>query len=134
MTLDDYNKSLLAICMWREARGEGPDGMRAVGCVIRNRVNDWKLRWATVIIGHNQFASMTVKGDPETVLWPGPGDAQLVLTIADEIYAGTHLDITGGAHYYANEAYITSDWYAQHVIASPEHPVTVILGKHTFRK
>ena len=30
---DDF---MLALAVWREARGEGPTGMQAVACVIQN--------------------------------------------------------------------------------------------------
>ena len=32
----DWDKSLLALVLWREARGEGREGMQAVACV-----NQW---------------------------------------------------------------------------------------------
>ena len=127
-----YAEFLLALCLWREARGEGDAGMTAVGCVIRNRVNDWKQDWRKVIVGANQFSSMTIQNDPNTVLWPLDGDP--VFGIAHGIIGGSIADTTGGAHFYANEAAITSDWYRVHIMESTEHPVTATVGHHTFRK
>lgn len=127
-----YDLFLLALVMWREARGEGPDGMRAVGHVILNRAHDWGQTLYQAIIGRNQFSSITVLGDSQTVLWPLPNDP--VFALAAEVYNGTSPDPTGGACYYANESVITSEWYRQHIIEDAAHPVTVVLGKHTFRK
>ena len=127
-----YFESLLAICMWRESRGEGGAGMIAVGCVIRNRVHDWSQDWRKVIVGANQFSSMTIQNDPNTVLYPL--DTDVVFPLAHGIFDGTTPDPTGGAHFYANEAAITSDWYRKQIMENVEHPITVVIGKHTFRK
>ena len=127
-----YEEFLLALVIWREARGEGHDGMVAVGCVIRNRAHDWGQTFYKAIVGQNQFSSMTIKGDSQTVLWPAPDDG--VIQIARDVYSGATGDTTGGAHYYANEAAMNSVWYQKNIIESPEHPVTLALGKHTFRR
>jgi spore germination cell wall hydrolase CwlJ-like protein len=131
-SINSYEEMLLAICMWREARGEGTNGMLAVGCVIRNRAEAWHQPIRDVIVGHDQFSSMTVKGDANTVLYPIAGDA--VFGLAADITDGTQEDLTEGALYYADEAQVTSEWYRVHVMADPAHPVTVVIGRHTFRK
>lgn len=128
----NYDQFLLALVMWREARGEGPDGMRAVGHVILNRTHAWGQTLYQAIIGRNQFSSITVLGDSQTVLWPLPNDP--VFALAAEVYNGTSPDPTGGALYYANESAITSEWYQIHIVADPAHEVTAQIGHHTFRK
>jgi N-acetylmuramoyl-L-alanine amidase len=127
-----YDMFLLALCMWREARGEGADGMIAVGCCIRNRAHDWGQTFNHVIVGQNQFSSMTIKGDPNTVLYPPENDA--VFDLARDIVEGLQPDTTGGAHYYANEQAMTSAWYETHIVNDPVHPVTATIGKHVFRR
>lgn len=141
MTADDYVKSLLAIVIWRESRGDGVDAMRAVAHVIANRVKDyWKDKatawdWITVITSANQFSSMTIRGDSQTVLWPPlvtdwPNSH---FDIAERVYRGQDLDNTAGALFYANEANITSGWYKTNIIDSGKHPVLITIGKQTFR-
>jgi spore germination cell wall hydrolase CwlJ-like protein len=125
-----YEEYLLVLVMWREARGEGPAGMEAVGHVICNRVNDWKQTWRQVIVGTNQFSSITIRGDINTIMFPLENDP--VFEIAKAVYAGG-ADMTNGAHFYANEQAVTSDWYITHIIQSPDHPVTANIGRHTFR-
>ena len=127
-----YDSFLLALAMWREARGEGAAGMIAVGCVIRNRVKDWQQSYRDVIVGKNQFTSVSVLGDPNTVLFPLENDA--VFGLAQDVVEGTQPDTTSGAHYYANEKAALSDWYVQHVIQDVAHPFTTIIGRHTFRR
>jgi len=132
VTPADYNQFLLAIAMWREARGEGVTGMTAVGHVIANRAFRWNKTLHDVIVGINQFSSMTVKGDPETVLWPPLNDS--VFGLAETVYSGLSKDPTMGALYYANENIPLDGWYQRDVIESGLHPITVVIGKHTFRK
>lgn len=127
-----YESFLLALVMWREARGESAAGMIAVGCCIRNRAHDWGQTIVHAIVGANQFSSMTIKGDANTVLYPPENDA--VFDLARDIVEGIQTDTTGGAHYYANEQAVTSEWYVTHVINDPAHPVTVQIGRHTFRR
>lgn len=132
MDASDYSKFLLALVMWREASGEGEQGMLGVGHVIANRCFHWSKSWHDVIVGQNQFSSMTIKGDGQTVKWPALGDP--VFALADAIYGGLSKDNTNGALYYANEAVVGEGWYRTNVIESPQHPVLVVIGRHTFRK
>ena len=133
MELDAYIKILLAILIWREARSDGVDAMRAVAHVVRNRVNAWHGTWINVITSKNQFSSISIIGDSQTVVWPREIDVS-PFSIANSIFDGTDPDNTGGALYYANEATENSGWYNQHIIDSPEHPVLVKIGQQTFRR
>lgn len=133
MTTTDYSKFLLALVMWREASGEGETGMLAVGHVIANRVFQWSHSWYAVIVGANEFSSMTIKGDGQTVKYPQPNDP--VFQLAENVYTGfSQRDPTLGALYYSNESVVGEGWYRTHIIEDPAHPVTVVIGRHTFRR
>lgn len=137
--MDGYLVTLLAICLWREARGEGLEGMRAVAHVIRNRVNRWKQDWDQVIAGRNQFSSMTVSGDSQLVVWPDDDDPMFkqVYLMSWDIFKGQNPDPTNGSLYYANINLATkpgfSPWFLREIMGKPaEHPVRATIGRHTF--
>lgn len=69
-----YEQWLGALCLWREARSEGMEAMLAVWFVIHNRMSDSEHRWPKTVSGvllqAEQFDSLVIKGDPETVAWP----------------------------------------------------------------
>jgi spore germination cell wall hydrolase CwlJ-like protein len=127
------DKSLLLIVCFREARGDGRDAMRAVAHVIANRVKAWKTDWISAITKPNQFSSMTVLGDSQTVVWPTEQDAVNLYVLISNVYDGTDPDNTNGALYYANEANVTSEWYKTYIM-SPTHPISATIGPQTFRK
>lgn len=128
-----YDEALLALVCWREARGEGREGMRAVAHVVANRVKAWGKSWLDTITSHNQFSSMSVLGDSQTILWPAEKDLYDIWEFLDAVYTGKDPDNTSGALYYANEAHVTSEWYRTYIM-SPSHPITVVIGHQTFRK
>jgi spore germination cell wall hydrolase CwlJ-like protein len=135
MTPDDYARVLLTIVVFREARGDGPDAMRAVANVIRNRASKLQLgsdaeKLIKVITSKNQFSSMSVVGDSQTVVYPLATDYDYISSILND----TQPDNTLGAMFYANEAVVTSEWYKNNIENSPDHPITVKIGKQTFRK
>ena len=128
-----YETVMLALVMWREARGEGRDGMRAVGHVVRNR---HKAGWGSVvdcITKKNQFTSMSVPGDGQLTRWPKTGEFLNTLHDANRILDGSDGDLTKGALYYANLEIATSGWFFEHIVGDPVgHPVTATIGRHTF--
>lgn len=74
---------ILALCIWREARGESFRGKLLVGTVIRNRVHDkrWPNTYEGVITQRLQFSAFN-PNDPNAVKYPytgvlsnGPEDA-----------------------------------------------------------
>jgi len=137
MSWVDYHKILLSMVLWREARGEGEDGMTAVACVIRNRVKLWKISWIVAIVAKNQFSSMGTAGDSQLVLWPQDKDLKFeaAMRIAEQVYNDYQEDITGGAVYYANLATATSGWFFENIVNQQDkHPQTVTVGHHTFFK
>jgi len=131
----DYNRVALAVLIWRESRGEGPDGMRATAHVVANRVRAHWGDYSKVIATKNQFSSMTVLGDSQTVLWPVRPNSmfEAAMDIAWKVYDETDIDITHNALYYANLDTITSQWFKEQILDKPdEHPITAKLGNHTF--
>lgn len=143
MTWDDYSKTLIALALFREGRGEvasvGKDALRAIGHVIRNRVQAKWGDWDTVITKKNQFSSMSVGGDSQLIVWPDddkPTDKplfELCMSITDAIFDGSDADLTGGALYYWNAKTATSGWFKQKV-DSGEFVKTVTIGHHDFYK
>lgn len=143
MVWTDWFKAVLALVVWREAQGEGEDGMRAVAHVIRNRVEATHIEdsWDDVIEQKWQFSSLTAPGDAMLVRWPrhdSPTDQatfQTAMEIAERVYNGSDFDLTNGAHFYANLAVIstTSSFWA---VANDtvNHPQTAKIGHHTFFK
>jgi N-acetylmuramoyl-L-alanine amidase len=135
-----------ALCLWREARGEGREGMRAVAWVIHNRSVRWNQRILKVVLAVNQFTSMShlkqdeqgnwnfefpSEANEDAVDWQRWKEAQ---EIVQAIESGEDTsDPTDGALYYANLHTATSGWFFQHIASDiHEHPQTAKLGNHTF--
>jgi N-acetylmuramoyl-L-alanine amidase len=125
------NEQLLAIVAYREARGEGADGMRAVMHVILNRSKAWNKTVYQVIFAPNQFTSMSLSSDPNYTLIPA--DTELVWKLAADITDGDDVDPTFGALYYYNPATATSGWFVRNIVNLPEkHPLTATIGHQYF--
>lgn len=102
MTWLDFNQSLLALVLWREAQGEGREGMLAVACVIRNRGHNTALAETQAMEAKWQFSSMTAPGDFMLTKWPLPGDKAFEVAMDIVTNLDTLPDITNGAtHYFA---------------------------------
>lgn len=129
MTNDDFNKALGILCAWREARGEGTDGMRAVLHVINNRSNIRTKSWAQIVYQRLQFTSMTYGQDPEMSLVPTSDDPQYqyLRDIVDSVYDGSDQDNTLGAINYFADTIPVPSWAATMT-------KTVQIGKQTFYK
>lgn len=100
---------LTALCLWREARGEGVQGMQAVANVIVNRANRDGSTCDAEIMKPLQFSSMTAKGDPQLLLFPHGADAMWVQArgFAARAKAQTLADITQGSTMYYAPAALT---------------------------
>lgn len=141
MEYDDHDIYSMALCVWKEARGQFASGMRAVAHVIRNRVGTpgFAKNIHDVIYGKNQFTSMSVPSDPEFNLIPPPGDPQFqwCLALCPQVLGDHDPDPTFGAHYYENPKTATSGWFSR-VIAgpdgngTPEHSLTARIGSQNF--
>jgi hypothetical protein len=129
-----YDKALLILVAYREARGDGRDAMRAVAHVIANRVKANKSSWVAEICKPKQFSSMTICGDSQTVVWPAEIDVVNLYALMTNVYNGTDPDNTNGALFYANEPEVGPGWYRANIIEGTEHPVTATVGQQTFRK
>jgi Cell Wall Hydrolase len=137
MTTEDFIKALLAILMYREDSSDGIQGMTAVGLVVRNRVKaGWNGGdWCAVMEAHNQFSSMVILGDPNTIRWPETRDPLFlsVLVKTATIFDGTEPDITDGALYYANLSVPVGAWFLQNIVQNPAaHPRKGTVGQQTF--
>ena len=99
--LDDAH--LLALCIYREARGESFLGKRAVGCCVRNRVlarTYFGIDYSSVILKHWQFSSFNAT-DPNSSVWPIDGEPVWMecLAEANNVLGGID-DMTNGALFY----------------------------------
>lgn len=97
---------MTALCLWREARGEGEQGMIAVGCVIRNRSARHKTTPYEEVIRPWAFSSITATGDPQLKLWPKESDLSWIAAqkIAASVLNESAPDITGAATLYYDDS------------------------------
>lgn len=130
-----------ALCAWKEARGEGNEGILAVLCVLKNRISNpgFADNIHDIVYGKNQFSSMSIPSDPEFNLQPKPDDSvwQNCLDDASTVLNGSVDDVTGGACYYANLRWAKSGWFARVIsgpdgMGTPEHPMTKDIGQQRF--
>lgn len=130
----------IALCAWREARGEGPDGLLGVLNVIRNRTDRWYYNqvdpYHYAIFLKGQFTSMSDPSDPQYRLFPEESDPvwQFCLNNAANLVAGGVPDNTGGALYYANlETMDKQGWFARKIVGNAKaHPLLVKINHHSF--
>ena len=142
MTVADYEKGLASLLAWREERSNGVNGMLAVLYVIRNRAKaGWGGgSWSKIMEQHNQFSSMTVLGDGQTVAYPDPRDPLYlqILQLVDTVYDDSRADnLTGGALYYADlgsPAYHKGGWFDVNIAQSKDHPRVATIGTTTYFK
>jgi N-acetylmuramoyl-L-alanine amidase len=135
ITLDQNDIDSLSLVAWKEARGEGNEGMDAVMHVIINRVGHpgFAHTLHDVIYGKNQFTSMSVPTDPEFNLQPASDDPQYVFCVSLAPGIQGETDPTNGAHYYADLKYTTSGWFFRNIVQnSTDHPQVAVIGRHTF--
>lgn len=104
-TTTEQDRYETAVCVWREARGEGLAGMAAVACVIRNRVLRHKTTFAGEVMRKWAFSSMTAPSDPQLHLVPGGRDHAWLQaqSVAEAVIAGLR-DTTGGATLYYDDS------------------------------
>lgn len=133
MTEQSYPGVMLALCMWREARGEPKASKIGVGCVIRNRVAMApKEGFARDIVGNIvkpwAFSSFNAS-DPNASKWPVNSDPSWIesCAAADEVLAGC-ADTTDGAIFY----------YSKPLTAAPKTwgavVQTVVIGGLNFSR
>lgn len=120
-----------AVCLWREARGEGETGMAAVASVIYNRCRQRGMTATAVVMEPWQFSSMTAIGDPQLSLYAPPADPYWMTAqvLALAALRGTAADATHGATmYYADSLKeFPKSW------GNPSaYTFTVKIGRHNF--
>ena len=103
-----YEFTLLALCVWREARGETTDAKSGVAWTIRNRVlhpSWWGVDWVSVILKPFQFSSFN-RIDVNSTKWPAPSDTawHACMEAAEEAYSGSTADPTSGATHYFDKS------------------------------
>ena len=100
--------TLLAMCIWGEARGVSDAAKQAVGCVVRNRVGyqgRFGRGWSGVILKPYQFSSFNIN-DPNRakLLEPTKAEPQAVwdacYAVAEAVYTGKVTDPTRNAVFY----------------------------------
>ena len=131
----EYYKIMLALTGYREARGEGYQGMLAVMCVIRNRVTAQMGDWDHVITKKWQFSSLTAPGDSQLVIWPDSPDAvfEAAMGLAEQVFNGTIEDITRDALFYFNPAITpASSSFWKHIANNPMYELSAQIGPHHF--
>ena len=119
---------LLALCIWREARGEPMEGKVAVACVIANRAARprwWGKSIEDVILKPKQFSSFNAD-DANSVAFPRPEDKSWLACVeaAVKVLRGETADVTGGADHYKTIA-------SKPAWAADKLPV-VVIGNHEF--
>lgn len=132
MTWLDYKTTLIALTIYREARSEGKRGMQAVANVIANRIHGGWGDAIKVLTTKNQFSSITVKGDSQTIVFPAPPnpDFEYCMQLAQAVMDNKLEDISGGALYYANLGTASSGWFFDKIVSRKK--VTLQSGNHTF--
>lgn len=125
---------LLALCVWREARGESWQGKLGVAWSIRNRVMRpgqtwWGDDWETVILKRWQYSSFNAD-DPNARLIPGDPTTDFswaqCLSVAEDVYSNSVADPTNGAtHYHAASMNPPPKW-------AETAQFKVQLGNHLF--
>jgi len=100
-----YEQAMLALLVWREARGETQAAKVAVCFSVLNRVKNpkwWGTTLGAVIAKKWQYSSMAAPGDPNLIQYPLPNDLSFKdsLTAVNAVLAGTATNQVVGADSY----------------------------------
>ena len=118
-SFDWYQISLLALTLWREARGESYDAQVAVACSVRTRVKNprwWGHDYNSVLTLKWQYSSMTALHDPQLVKFPATGDEAFrnCLKIAELVYDGImNSPLPGDPDSYHDNTIMPPEWASQ---------------------
>lgn len=88
-----YEIVLLALTLWREARGESYEAKIAVAHTVKNRLSHpgwWGTDWISVLTKKWQYSSLTDPNDKQLTTWPKADDHSFeeCLTIAERVVTG----------------------------------------------
>ena len=126
---------ILALCCYREARGETRLGKKLVAQVVENRVHDkrWPDSYVTVILKPFQFSSFNSNDSQSKVFPPADYSEPYNLAAWNDCWevAGEVLDeeedMSGGANHYFADSIPPPSW------ADPDK-LTMKVGHHAFYK
>jgi hypothetical protein len=104
----NWEISLLALCLWREARNQPREAIQGVACSIRNRVYQprwWGHSWSSVILAGEQYSSFN-RDDPNSTKFPADSDIvfPVCLGIARYVHDDAMPDNTNGAQSYFDKS------------------------------
>jgi hypothetical protein len=117
---------VVALTILAEARGEGPDGMAAVACVIAQRSLNRNLTPEQVCLQKWQFSCWNGKSEQDLDhLYKSPM-ADWALYLEENIHSMNRAKVGFADHYYA-------DWIKAPYWATGRTP-TITIGKHLFYK
>lgn len=121
---------MMALCAWRESRGESRDARRGVLHVIHNRASKpswWGTGTIEVILKPYQFSCFNA-GDPNATKIPGADDVAFkqILELAANVLVNQDEDLTDGATHY-HDRNVFPEWAAK-------MKVTATIGAFTFYK
>ena len=90
-----YEITLLALTLWREARGETTEARIAVAHTVKNRLSKpgwWGNDWISVLTKKWQYSSLTDPNDKQLTTWPKADDATFeeCLGLADMVVRGVY--------------------------------------------
>ena len=115
----------LALCVWREARGETPIGQLLVAQTVENRVHDprWPDTYAGVILQRLQFSAFNA-GDANALLFPNETDQSWAVAVAvAEAVIASPAPFTAANHYHTRG--VSPGWRDDSAIVNRE-------GSHIF--
>jgi cell wall hydrolase len=125
--------ALMALCAYREARGEPLATKLAVCHVVQNRAKKpgwWGINTQSVILRPWQFSSFN-DGDPNSDVWPGDINDRAwtdSLSAASAVLYGSDPDPTDGATYYHDSSIrFPSAWGSE-----SDYIKTLTVGRLTF--
>lgn len=110
-----YERALLALLIWREARGEMHKTKVAVCYSVLNRVKNpkwWGTTLGAVIAKKWQYSSMAAPGDPNLIQYPLPQDLsfQDCLLVVNAVIAGIENNPVEGADSYWDNSISRPRW------------------------
>ena len=124
-TIAGADTTILALCVWREARNQKLDAQVGVAFSILNRVQKpswWGNDVLSVVFKKWQFSSFTDPHDRQLTTWPAPtADSWLTaLAVAEQALAGVVANPVPHADSYYDDSIAPPEW------ATPERFVAAI--------
>lgn len=110
-----YEQAMLALLVWREARGEVRQAKIAVAFSVLNRVDNpkwWGTSLGAVIAKKWQYSSMAAPGDPNLIQYPLPHDLsfQDSMSAVNAVLTGTVRNPVPGADSYFDVSISPPAW------------------------